>query len=231
MNPVIPVRSLDLPGGPAVRVVAAGAADLAGAERLLPAAELAYLARDRIPPRRELRVLVRAALREWLAGLIGVAPAGVSLRRAASGRLEVAAPGSGWSVSLSVRGRFGIIAMGPASEGDVGIDIERVDPAFNLAGLGTPAATAAERTQLGALPAAEQRGAFFRLWTRKEAVAKALGRGAAEFDDGLDLSGLAPAETAAWLTLRVGRRDCRVRDLTVAPGYAAAVAVARSAVG
>lgn len=231
MNPVIPVHRLGLSGGPAVRVVAAGAAEVRLAERLLPAAERAYLLRDRDAARRELRVLVRAALREWLAGLIGVAPADVPLRHAAAGRLEVAAPEGGWSVGVSVRGRIGVIAMGPAAEGEVGIDLERVDPTFTLAGLGAPAVTAAERARLDVLSAAERRGAFFRLWTRKEAVAKALGLGAAAFDGGLDLSGLAPAETETWLTLRAGGRDCRVRDVMVEPGYTAAVAVARAAAG
>ena len=83
-------------------------------------------------------------------------------------------PASGIEFSISHSGSFVWTAVSRA--GAIGIDIERVDAAVDyhdLAGIFHPAECSAIR----ALPAQLARDAFYRCWTRKEAVVKALGEG------------------------------------------------------
>lgn len=61
----------------------------------------------------------------------------------------------------------------------VGIDIEQTGRDTNCLGLARRYFAPREVTQLEALPAADQRAAFFRIWTQKEAFIKALGDGLA----------------------------------------------------
>ena len=81
---------------------------------------------------------------------------------------------------------------------------------------------------LRALSAEVQREAFFNCWTRKEAYLKARGEGLSLPLDQFDLS-LAPGEPAALLDTRPDPAEAArwsLQDLTAAPGYAAALAVA-----
>ena len=83
-------------------------------------------------------------------------------------------PGSGMEFSISHSGRFVRTAMSRA--GAIGIDIERVNVTVDhhdLAGIFHPV----ECDTIRALPVREARQAFYRCWTRKEAVVKALGEG------------------------------------------------------
>ena len=83
-------------------------------------------------------------------------------------------PASGLEFSVSHSGRFVWTAVSRA--GAIGIDIERVDATVDhhdLAGIFHPV----ECSTIRALPARAARDAFYRCWTRKEAVVKALGEG------------------------------------------------------
>jgi hypothetical protein len=74
-----------------------------------------------------------------------------------------------------------------------------------------------------ALPAAQQRPAFFSAWTRKEAVLKAVGdRRAFEFRD-LDVG--PTAETAAAAAAAALGGAWRIAAFTPSRGYAAAIAL------
>lgn len=83
-------------------------------------------------------------------------------------------PGSGFEFSISHSGNAVWVALCRGIA--VGIDVERVDNVadpYVLAEVFHPA----ERVALMGLPADEAQSAFFRCWTRKEAVIKALGEG------------------------------------------------------
>ena len=64
------------------------------------------------------------------------------------------------------------VAMQP-----VGIDVEVVRPMSDRAGVMAQSFTAQEQAAVEGLPTAAQTAAFFRVWTRKEAVIKATGEG------------------------------------------------------
>jgi 4'-phosphopantetheinyl transferase len=111
------------------------------------------------------------------------------------------------SFSVSHSGTIGVIAI--ASGGmDVGVDIERLRPRHNLAGLAARTLAAEQLAAWRAAPEAEQLVAFLRVWTAKEAYLKGLGRGIM-----VRLSEV-PAQPAGW----------SVEPLVVAAGYVGALA-------
>jgi len=214
----------DISPGPWFRLVQASDT----APLCLTPAEIAYFAPERDPVRRHLRTRVRSALRGWLGERLGLPALDVPLQTASTGRLELGPPYQDWSVSVSTRRELGLIAVSEPGQGVVGVDIEWIDPSFDLSALGLPGLTSHERAALDAVPAPARLAAFFRLWTRKEAVAKALSLGVAAFDAGLDLSVLPLTESPRWQTLRALGHSCRVRNLPVAPDYVAALAIVRA---
>jgi 4'-phosphopantetheinyl transferase len=71
----------------------------------------------------------------------------------------------------------GWCALGIAREIELGVDIEEYRPVER--GVWRKVLTAEEWQEMGTVPEAEQESAFFRCWTRKEALGKADGRGIA----------------------------------------------------
>ena len=103
--------------------------------------------------------------------------------------------------------------------GDVGIDVERQRATDDRGDVARLVFDEAERAALLACPAAERDSVFYRLWTRKEAVLKAMGTGIPVLT-ARDAASLTHAG-AAWL----------VTSLPPLDGYAAALARPRNAHG
>ena len=104
----------------------------------------------------------------------------------------------------------------------VGIDIERIDrPPEQLAGL-LHYFTATERDALGVLNSATRGRLIIQCWTRKEAFAKAIGRG---LRVGLDTFAVFTNNPAAAELSGTQTQGWQVIDLEAPPGYAAAVAL------
>jgi 4'-phosphopantetheinyl transferase len=120
----------------------------------------------------------RRPLREVLAGYLGIPAEEVLLTDGAHGRPSLAAihhssVGFNWSHS----GGHALIAVGRRIM--PGIDLEQKRPRRRALALAERFFSADEATALAALPEAEQGAAFLELWTAKEAVVKAIGRGIA----------------------------------------------------
>jgi 4'-phosphopantetheinyl transferase len=140
----------------------------------------------RLPGRRELRVhrfdvgglhVLRARTRETLAAYLGCRPDALEIRRGVHGKPFLAGPGEELSFSVARSGETGVLAV--ARGADVGVDVERIDPARALGPIADALFSEQERAELRALAGERRIGRFFELWTRKEAVAKALGVGLA----------------------------------------------------
>jgi 4'-phosphopantetheinyl transferase len=95
----------------------------------------------------------------------------------------------------------------------VGLDVERARPMSDLAGVAAHARSPAE-------PLPDAAG-FFRLWTRKEALLKATGRGLAGPMSDITLDG---ARVASWTGEGAPDGPVWLVDLSPAPGHPGAVA-------
>jgi 4'-phosphopantetheinyl transferase len=192
----------------------------------LPAEEHRQAERFRNPAAQRSYVLAHAALRQLLAARLNVAPAEISLRTGHHGKPELSAPlENRLSFNLTHSGELALVAISNSTE--VGVDVERLRPLPDAGRLATRFFTPAESAALDQVPEAERASAFFRLWTRKEALLKATGIGIAQglgrFEVSCDVAGRLisvdgdPAGAAQW-TLHSWRP---------AEGYQAAVAAPR----
>ncbi|HWI09093.1 MAG TPA: 4'-phosphopantetheinyl transferase superfamily protein [Solirubrobacteraceae bacterium] len=171
-------------------------------------------------------VLAHAALRLLLARCLGVEPATVRYAQRAHGKPGLGADLARLEFNMSHSGRLGLLAV--ARDRPVGVDVEAVRGMADALSIADTQFSALEREALRALAPSERRPAFFRCWTRKEAVIKADGEGLGRPLSSFDVD-LAPGSTAA-LTSFDGRpaelAGWSLRDLAAPPGYVAAGAAA-----
>ncbi|SBT66333.1 4'-phosphopantetheinyl transferase [Micromonospora sediminicola] len=121
------------------------------------------------------RELTRRLLRRAGGALLGRPEAGIGVDRGPGGRPEVRAD-DGRTLPVSVSHIDGVVVVAARAAGPVGVDVERRRP--------LPATSLARRwyapDEADWLAARDETGReldFLRLWTAKEAVGKALGRG------------------------------------------------------
>lgn len=155
----------------AFETLAVDDATVAALMPILGADERARAARFRFARDRRRFVVRRARLRQLLGAAVGRAPAALVFAGSSHGKPLLA---DGPPFSLSHSADMMLLAIG---EGDVGCDIEWIDPALDWPPLAETFFTATERAALAALPPAAARRAFFACWARKEAFVKALGLG------------------------------------------------------
>ncbi len=143
----------------------------------LDSAERSRSDRFQHAPARRHFVLCRAALRSLLCTHLGYDNARLSFGAADGGKPFALVDGRPVEVGFNVShsGRHGLIAVAPA--GRVGVDLEERVPRHDLDRLIEAVFGPDERTDLAAVAGDDRIRLFFRLWTLKEAVAKALGTG------------------------------------------------------
>ncbi|MGU3464886.1 4'-phosphopantetheinyl transferase family protein [Methylobacterium sp. C33D] len=140
------------------------AAERARADRFLRAAD-----RDRFRAS-------HAALRLVLGDALGLAPADVELAAGAGGKPELAGRARGAAdFNLSHSGARALIGL--ARGAAIGVDVEAVRPIADALRIAAAHFAADEVAALARAPRSEVERRFFSLWTRKEAVVKALGSG------------------------------------------------------
>jgi 4'-phosphopantetheinyl transferase len=114
--------------------------------------------------------------------------------------------------------------MGVSRCGNVGIDIERVRPAS--AEIVTRFFTSTEKAALASLSGADWLLAFYRCWTRKEALLKANGNG---LFSGLATHDVLPTHSALGQPLQLGKPqspDCSsIYEFEPAAGFIGAIAL------
>ena len=202
------------------RHVLTGAEDLDALAARLSPDEAARAGRFLAEADRRRNIVARALLRRLLGRHTGTAPQNVVIETAAQGKPFLR---SGPHFSVSHSGDLIAIAVSP--DHPVGIDVERIDPRRDIAALAARIMSAGELAYFRALPEPARLAAFYTAWTRKEAVAKALGDGLSRSFPGIETAldntppllrhlTPAPAGIPAWT----------LTDLALHPGYAAALA-------
>ena len=179
--------------------------------------------RSRLMHRDDARLRFTAGrwlVRRVLARRLGCTEAEVVLAIAEHGRPALA--GGGIDFNLSHAGSLVVLAL---SASRVGIDVEATKRANDWRAIARRFFSTVEVAAIEAYPEAERRGAFFRVWVRKEAFVKALGAGIATGLDRFDVSaGPEPALTGARID-GIDPAEWSIRDFAPGPGYAGAVAV------
>jgi 4'-phosphopantetheinyl transferase len=187
---------------------------------MLPAEERERCLRFQRPKYRRRALAAKAALCRILALYLDRPPETLVLERSPSGKpfLETH-PALHFSLSHS----GGLLLVALCRKGRIGVDAERERnvPAASL--LAQRAYSFGEERALLAAGGRERRHLFFRLWTRREAVAKALGWGLQESFQRRPLPAH-PFSMAGFL-LRMPEGAFWVGDLKPARGYLGAICV------
>ena len=166
-------------------------------------------------------VASRWALRRVLAGYLGCAPAAVELESSEQGKPRLRGS-EGPEFNLSHSEGLALVAVADRA---VGIDVEAIRPRRDLPALAERALPPDDVAAVRSASPAEQASVFHAAWARHEACLKCLGTGlGAKTSRQFPPSGVGNCRLA-------GERALAVEDLDVAPGYAAAVAVADEEVG
>jgi 4'-phosphopantetheinyl transferase len=168
----------------------------------LPAEDRRRAERILVEPGRRRWVAARWALRRTLCRYLDVAAEELMLEVGENGKPRIAGP-TRLRFNLSHSDELALIAVTAA--GEVGIDIERVDPDRDFLELARNGLDRESAGLVRAAPAADRPGAFYRAWVRREAIGKCTGAG---------------------LTLAASGEQLWVREIDIGEGWAAAVALA-----
>jgi len=179
--------------------------------------------RNRLPEDARIRfTCARAAMRKILGAYLGRDPRKLVFASGPHGKAFFEDRALFFNASHA--GDFALIAAGRHAE--LGVDVEKVDPARAIRDIAARFFSSAEQSALAHLNSENFVRGFFRCWSRKEAVIKALGEGLAcplgLFDVSLDQA------TARLITFRrsgVSAAQWTMAPLLVHPDYEAAVAV------
>jgi 4'-phosphopantetheinyl transferase len=179
---------------------------------------------------REQFVSGRWFLRTLLSEVLGTSPQEVAVETGVHGKLYTPAV-AGQSVSFSVAHSGETILIALRQRGSVGVDVECHHAVVDVMEVAEEAFHPNEVKRLAAYTNDDlRRRAFYRCWTRKEAVAKADGRGM-----GLSFSSFeVPTETTEYAAVSVSSADAReehvyfLHDLSMGEAISASVAVEAS---
>lgn len=202
------------------------------AERLRElAATLAADERDRaarfhFPEHRERFIAGRGLLRELLGRILDRPAAALRFIQGAHGKPMLAGEDAavGLCFNLSHSGDRALYAV---ARREVGVDLEVLERTVAYAGVAERICAPREWTVFQALPTEQAREAFFTCWTRKEAIAKALGDGLASGLRTLDVCFREDAEPDGRTCLRDRQgREWSVLNLPLGSGWGGALAAA-----
>lgn len=162
----------------------------------------------------------RHALRKLLADDLGCAPESVEIISEPLGRPRLAT--SSLSFNLAHSGAMALI--GVHGSGQIGVDLERIRPVPEMRAIVRNHFTSSEADEWRSAGSEERHAAFLGTWTRKEAVAKAVGLGVAAMFDRIET---APSGEAMSTTVRGEMADYRVTvySLDLPIRFAAAMAL------
>jgi 4'-phosphopantetheinyl transferase len=174
---------------------------------------------DNFSGARRRSLLARAMLRRMLVHVTGIPPLGWTFDAEASGRPIARNVNCDRIPSISLSHSGGWVAVAVSDVGPVGIDVEVHRPRRNFDRI----AAAAFGPEEQCLVAADGAPGFYRIWTLKEAMAKASGTGLAEVADRTDRAACGPKE-GAWRA-NVGTTPWWLAHATPVPSVSLALAI------
>lgn len=197
--------------------------DLALLERMLSPHERERAAAFRASGPRKQFVVARAAVRTVLGRYLDIAPAACAFSTSDQGKPSLHPPSP---LRFNVSHSRDLVAIAVTHGHEVGIDVEAHRRLPDMAAIAHTILDTQDLQEWLRAEPGEQLTAFYRIWTCKEAMAKASGRGI-----GIDLRalrvGIATGSPARPLSLEPSwgaPSDWSLQELDVRAGYSAAVA-------
>jgi 4'-phosphopantetheinyl transferase len=160
---------------------------------------------------RDRYLTAHTALRLTVGAHLGVPPEDLRFTTGSHGKPALAFARPVPEVHFNLSHSEGLAALVVSAAGAVGVDVERIRPGFDYAPVVELLFDAEERAGLDLPDAGARAEAFFRAWTRKEALVKAVG-------SGLGAEAGTPADADPH------GKGWSVRSFRPAPGYVGAVA-------
>ena len=165
----------------------------------------------------------RASLRWVLAQMLGAAPRDIGIERGPRGRPQLTGAGG---LDFNVSHTADVALIGLSRDGRIGVDVEREDRTIHSAGLARRILTDRERAALPSDDDDAVRRRILRLWTCKEALAKATGDAMSAPFGRIDIE-IDPALTLAGGPAPYHARDFTLVAAVVPVGYLGTVALWR----
>lgn len=202
-----------------------------GSAELLSAGELEHAARFHFAQDAKRYRLCRAMLRLGLGWYLSRNPLQIELRTGKFGKPYLAPSpdrsASGGRLFFNVAHSAGLGAMAFSTRGEVGIDVEAANRTVEVMDIASAYFTAKETALIAAAEGPNRLTAFLRVWTRKEAVLKAVGCGIPQGLNQVDVTRERVTFDGESITPgEYGKSDWWVRDLTPRVGFAGAIAAA-----
>jgi 4'-phosphopantetheinyl transferase len=178
---------------------------------------------------RDRYTVQHGVLRSLLAGYLGCGPRQVNICKSAHGKPWLAGEDGAGSLqfSLSQSGAYAAFAFSRCSS--IGLDIEEIHEIQEMDGIVAQHFTPREKAEMLLCSMDFRLKAFYRFWTRKEAVLKAQGEGLLRPLDCVDVatSGNGRGQWRVQVAGGPVAEDFWVMDVTGPAGFAIAVASAR----
>jgi 4'-phosphopantetheinyl transferase len=188
--------------------------------------ETARINRLRAPAARRELIRAKGLLRHVLARYTRLGAARIRLACSADGKPALDSPAlADVQLNIAHAGNRAVIAI--ALDRAVGVDVEEISPTVHVANLVQQFFTPDESQAFRSLAPDLRRQAFFAAWTRKEAIAKALGRGIGRSPAAFEVS-LSPRDPARLLAIDGDpsrAAEWSLADLPGPPGFRQALAV------
>ena len=181
--------------------------------------------RFRFDTHRDRYVIRRGILRFLLGSLLQLPPEEVRLTAGQHGKPELEANQHDRPLRFNLSSSRDLALYAFARGRNLGVDVEFIRDDVDHLALADRYFTRVEREALASADSQHLAGRFFACWTRKEAVVKAHGAGLSLPLDSFEVSVLAESNPRLEWVSEDPRRDWRLVNLDVAPGYAAALAV------
>jgi 4'-phosphopantetheinyl transferase len=209
------------------RTVSTHESDLHLLEGLLSKDERARAERFVFEKHRSEFVLTRGTLRILVGSYLGIEPEQLRFAYSRHGKPSMMRTWPGFDLRFNVSHSAGRAVFAFVRGLDIGIDIEEIRMDIDTMDLAERFFSPNERERLRSLSGESLRRTFFRYWTRKEALIKANGQGLSiplnEFD--VCSSDQKPCVFRAIAPDPDDKSRWDLRDLTLHPNYAAALAI------
>lgn len=195
-------------------------ADLA---RCLAAEEVARAAHFRFARDRRRYVVTRAVLRTLLGRVLSMAANDILLQYGPEGKPSLADE-HGSDVQFNVAHSHELALVALSRRAALGVDVEHARELDDAPRIAQRFFSTQEVTALRATPAAQREAMFFRIWTRKEAFIKAIGKGLAQPLGAFSVMA-ADGNPLSHVQLEGAVTSWRLWDLFPGPNYGAALVV------